>query len=113
MRSPDWKQMTTWLFWALAAALAIVAFTMLRRTPATDAAQAEWQRFCRKLARRGVQRRPAEGPLAFAARAAAAFPARAPDVAAIRDLYLDLRYGPAPGADRLPALRSRVRAFRP
>jgi transglutaminase-like putative cysteine protease len=113
MRSPDWKQMTTWLFWALGLALAIVAFSMLRRTPATDPAQAQWQRFCRKLARRGVARRPAEGPLAYAARAAAAYPARAGDVASIRDLYLDLRYGPHPQRERLDALRRRVRAFRP
>jgi transglutaminase-like putative cysteine protease len=113
MRSPDWKQMTTWLFWAVGLALAIVAFSMLRRTPATDPAQAQWQRFCGKLARRGVARGAAEGPLAYAARVAAAYPARASDVASIRDLYLDLRYGPRPERSRIDDLRRRVRAFRP
>jgi transglutaminase-like putative cysteine protease len=113
MRTPDWKQMTTWLFWMVAAALAVVAFTMLRRGPATDPAQAEWQRFCRKLARRGLSRRPAEGPLQYAQRVAGALPGSAGDVASIRDLYLDLRYGPAPDRTRLQTLRQRVRAFRP
>jgi transglutaminase-like putative cysteine protease len=113
MRSPDWKQMTAWLFWALVATIAVVAVTMLRRRPEADPARAEWERFCRKLARRGVTRQPAEGPLAFAARAAQALPGRAGDVAAIRDLYLDLRYGPAPRDEGLGVLRQRVRAFRP
>jgi hypothetical protein len=113
MRSPDWKQMTTWLFWMVAAAIAIVAAAMLRRGPAADPAQAEWQRFSRKLGRRGLARRPAEGPLEYAGRAAAALPAHTAEIASIRDLYLDLRYGPAPERERLAALRQRIRAFRP
>lgn len=113
MHSPDWKRMTTWLFWMVAAAVAIVAFAMLRRGPASDPAQAEWLRFCRKLARRGVARRPAEGPLEFARRASAALPAHAGEVAAISGLYLDARYGPAPGPGVLDGLRRRVRDFRP
>jgi len=113
MRSPDWKQMTTWLFWIVGAILAVVALAMLRRGRPGDPAQAEWQRFCRKLERRGLARRPSEGPLEYATRIAAALPARAAEVARIRDLYVDLRYGPAPGPEPLTALRAHVRAFRP
>jgi transglutaminase-like putative cysteine protease len=113
MRTPDWKRMTTWLFWIVGGILAVVALTMLRRGRPGDPAQAEWQRFCRKLARRGLARRPSEGPLAYAKRVATALPAHAADVASIRDLYVELRYGPAPGRAPLDALRARVRAFRP
>jgi transglutaminase-like putative cysteine protease len=112
MKSPDWKQMTYYLFWLVAGVIAIVAAGMLRRGPAPDPAQAEWMRFCRKLERHGLERRASEGPAAYAARVARARPARAADVAVISSLYLDLRYGPAPAPGLLGELRARVRAFR-
>lgn len=112
MRSPDWRQMSTLLFWILGILILVVAATMLRRTRLADPAQAAWSVFCRKLARRGTARAPGEGPADFAVRAAQAHPAYAAEVAAIGALYLELRYGPSPGAHLLAQLRRRVRAFR-
>ena len=51
-----------------------------------------WGAFCRKLARRGTRKRPGEGPLDFARRAAAEQPALEPKINAIADLYIAARY---------------------
>ncbi len=59
----------------------------------------------------GLERRPEEGPLDFAARAAAARPDLKPAAEEITALYVDPRYGP--GAGDLAELRRRVGAFRP
>ena len=54
----------------------------------------------------------AEGPRAFAARAASEQPHVAADVAEISDLYVSLRYGAAPDPPSLALLRRRVREFK-
>lgn len=77
-----------------------------RRIRARDPASLAYQRFCRKLAARGVERRAQEGPLDFARRASTALPALAGQIEAITADYLAVRYG-AENA-RLPALRRRV-----
>jgi protein-glutamine gamma-glutamyltransferase len=67
-----------------------------------------WQRFCRRLARAGLPRRPDEGPLDYARRAAARWPESATLFTALGDAYARLRYGP-PDGDRV-ALIERMRA---
>jgi hypothetical protein len=57
-----------------------------------DPVTRSWRRFCRKLARRGMLRRPAEGPRDFAHRAAAELPQLAPQITAIAELYVELQY---------------------
>jgi hypothetical protein len=86
---------------------------MLRRSHDEDPVVKAWRRFCAKLARRGTERRLSEGPRAFAARAAAEQPQAAGDVAAIGELYVRLRYRPAPDPTLVAALQQRVRDFRP
>jgi hypothetical protein len=113
LSSPSWQTITALLIAAsgvVGAALAAVVLLRLR-TAASDPVQRTWLRFCRKLERLGCRRRPAEGPLDFALRAAAALPAAAEQIVAIARLYVQLRYAQAgPG---LRSLRARVRAFRP
>jgi len=72
-----------------------------------------YQRFCSKLARRGLSRAPAEGPRDFADRVIMRCPDLAAEVALINRLYTALRYGPAPAAATIAQLRRRIRAFRP
>ncbi|CAG2154238.1 transglutaminaseTgpA domain-containing protein [Cupriavidus plantarum] len=71
-----------------------------------DPLQAMYARFCRELAKRGYERGAAEGPQAFAQRAAAAMPQAAPALHAFTAEYVRLRYGapPAAGPGSLAAL---------
>jgi len=71
-----------------------------------------YERFCHKLARRGLVRAPHEAPLDFANRVARAQPALAGAAMEITEMYELLRYRPQRGGPTLNALRRRVRAFR-
>ncbi len=110
----------TWqtLAFILAGTTAIItlafAYTMLRhlRRRSRDPAAAAYERFCRKLARRGATREPSEGPVAFAARASSLLPERTTDIGCITDLYVKLRYGRLTGADAVRELRNRVRSLK-
>jgi protein-glutamine gamma-glutamyltransferase len=112
MPSPSWEKMAMTLFWLVGLVVACFSLWMLRRTREQDPVARAWRRFCQKLARHGTERRRAEGPRAFAARAAAEQPHVAADVAEISDLYVSLRYGAAPDLASLAMLRQRVREFR-
>lgn len=77
-----------------------------------DAASREYARFCRKLARAGISRRPSEGPRQLQQRAARALPTLADAISGITDLYVRLRYRDTRlRADRLARLRRAVRRF--
>jgi transglutaminase-like putative cysteine protease len=67
----------------------------------------------RRLRRRGLERGPAEGPVAFLDRAAAVCPDLAGDLSSIRGLYAGLRYGPRPSEDDLRRLKHLVNRLRP
>ena len=66
-----------------------------------------------RLARRGVTRRPAEGPVDYLHRAMAHCPDLRLDLEAIRELYVALRYGPAPANEDLQRLKYKVGRLRP
>jgi len=89
---------------------AIFAFRDLRATR-QDAVRAAYDRFCRKLARRGLPRHPAEGPLVYARRAAQWKPGAAPAITAITKSYIALRYGAEQGPDELREFLNQVRRF--
>lgn len=72
-----------------------------------------WSRACRRLARVGVARRPAEGPRDFARRVATERPADAAAFDEITRLYTALRYGDADETRHLAALKTAVARFRP
>lgn len=101
------------LVFGLALLFAAYALRLLtaRRAP-TDAAARLYQRFCAKLAKHGISRRPSEGPLDFAARAAQRLPRHARTIQLISRLYSLLRYAPRHPPHTLTQLRTQVRAFR-
>ncbi len=108
----DWRGMTFGLVIAVAIILFGVALGLfVRRAPATDPARAAYDRFCRKLGRRGIIREASEGPIDYAHRATALCPERAREIEAITDLYVRLRYS-ARQAD-LNHLKAGVRHFHP
>lgn len=114
--SVDWKAMVTLLVAGIIFVLLVIAFLLLRplqRQGKKDPAQAAYQRFCRKLARHGMTRKPEEGAQDFSRRTRQQHPELGPAVANITSLYQRLRYAPHPPADSLQRLQAAVRKFRP
>lgn len=72
-----------------------------------------YQRYCDKLARRGLPRAAHEGPDHYARRVSRVRPELARQVLAISALYIALRYGRRDVHTWLPRLRREVRAFHP
>ena len=84
----------------------------LRLSPG-DPVTRSWRRFCRKLARCGSVLAAAEGPRDFARRAAREQPELAQQIAAITQLYVELRYAGAAAPAQARRLRELIRAFNP
>jgi len=90
--------------------LGLLALWLFARRVRRDPVRAAYATFCARLARRGLTRRPAEGPRDFAARVAAQRPDLRESVHQITRDYEALRYGR--GGDPRP-LQRRVALFRP
>lgn len=114
MGAPDWKSLTAALaFGAGVLLLAFVAWTLWRLRPiAANEVQAAYLKFCAKLARQGLPRRPNEGPRHYAERVAKLKPELAPAVAAVIQLYIQLRYGTLGDPQAVARLRKRVAEFK-
>ncbi len=110
----SWRELGLGLVAAVSALLGGFALFMLRprRGGREDAPLRSYRRFCRKLARVGLERGEAEGPRDFAVRVAAQRPDLAVAAGEITALYIAARYG-AGTEDGLRELRRRVAAFRP
>ena len=89
---------------------AVYSLVLIRRRPKDPTAML-YQRFCAKLAKRGIVRAPAEGPQDFAARAALLLPQCAAQIYSISQLYSALRYAAQHPPHALVLLRNRIRAF--
>ena len=112
MRDADWRALTAALFSILGLmTLALLAWS-LRRLKGPDPVQKAWRVFCRKLATRGVERSPHEGPRDYAARAARALPSARRSILRIGSLYIALRYGADASAAGVARLRRMVRELR-
>jgi len=90
---PPWQLVVVAAVMILAWGMAILAVGRLRRSRYLPELVL-WQRVCKRLARSGLERRPDEGPLDYARRAAARWPELAPLLTRIGDTYARLRYGP-------------------
>lgn len=112
MPSPDWQSMGAAL--ATLSGLTLLALTAwnLRSRLRLDPAARLWARVGRRLTRRGLPRRPEEGPLDYADRVAAALPRLAPEITEIATCYARVRYGNG-SAKQLAELRRLVASFRP
>ncbi|MDQ5908344.1 MAG: protein-glutamine gamma-glutamyltransferase [Pseudomonadota bacterium] len=109
----DWWEMTVAMIGMLSGLGVIFLVWRWRSRLPPDPVARAWQRFCTRLARRGLPRGPHEGPLDFTERAAAQRPERAESIREIGKLYARLRYGAsAPSAEvrRLQQLTWRFRA---
>ncbi|MDZ7751593.1 MAG: DUF3488 and transglutaminase-like domain-containing protein [Gammaproteobacteria bacterium] len=107
----DWRQLGISLLIMVSLALGGVALWLIHRGRGRhDRARRLYDRLCRKLARRGVECRPTEGPIHLGQRAAVRLPAVRAELEGIIDEYVRLRYG---HGGSLPELARRVRRFRP
>jgi len=113
VRQPNWETMTLMLFWSVAGVVLLTALWLLRGIRRGDAVQRTWLRFCDKLAREGLARARAEGPLDYASRVARTLPASEDAARAIAALYVDQRYGPGPDARSIARLKRLVQEFSP
>lgn len=111
MRDADWRSLTATLFTFLGALTLVLLVWSLKRLARPDPVQQAWRAFCRKLARRGVERAPWEGPRDYAVRAARALPAARRSILRIGALYIALRYGAHATSPAVTRLRQRVREF--
>ena len=111
---------TTWrtlaVLLVIFAGIAVLIGTALTlrelRANRVDPVKAAYERFCRKLARRGLPRGVAEGPRAYACRAGEMRPELAPAVEDITSRYIALRYGHERAVDAaVQAFKRRVRTF--
>jgi len=92
--------------------LVLLAFLLRSvRARVRDPVRMAYLRFCEKLERQGLPRHPAEGPMDYARRLARARPELDPAIAAITNLYVELRYGTATGVPVLREFQSRVERF--
>ncbi|HZV55303.1 MAG TPA: DUF3488 and transglutaminase-like domain-containing protein [Rhodocyclaceae bacterium] len=115
MPQPDWRAMTAVLAVLCGIALLTLTAWTLRNRRRPDPAVAQWQELSRRLGRRGLARRPTEGPFDYGERIAAALPDIATEMRAITTLFCQLRYGKE-GENRsrlIVELRRRVASFRP
>lgn len=97
------------VLWGVSGLFLLAALPLLwqQRKPKPDPVQAQWQRVCDRLARHGCPRGPAEGPMAYAERAAAQFPQAAEALRQAAAGYVALRYGRDDGDAQARAERLR------
>jgi transglutaminase-like putative cysteine protease len=112
---PDWRALGLGMAGSLAAFfVGLSAYLAWRfRPPARDWPARLHDVVRRRLVRRGLHPHASEGPVAFLERAEAACPDLAADLAQIRDVYVDLRYGPLPTEADLRRLKHLVNRLRP
>jgi transglutaminase-like putative cysteine protease len=114
---PRWREVFTVGLIGLCVCLLGTALALgwnVRRQRRRDAAQLEFDKFCRRLRRFEVAvPAPAEGPRAYATRATQRLPFAAAEIERIVQTYLRARYERDESGQALDRLRELVRAFRP
>jgi len=108
----DWRGLVTLLFSGMLLIFGLIALRLLRKDPEKrDPAVIAYEKFCRKLAKRGIVRNPAEGFTNFSHRARQQNPELGPVIAKITALYQRLRYAPHPPTNSLKRLQLTIRQF--
>jgi len=114
LQDTDWRALGIALILSLAGFFTALSLWLAWRfRPHNDDAVARaYQRLCRKLARRDLERAAHEGPNDYLQRVAAQQPQLGAAVGEIRELYIGLRYGPNPQNTQLRRLKIAVRQLR-
>jgi transglutaminase-like putative cysteine protease len=109
-REIHYSELTIMLIASLGGIILVVALLSFRsRLPAeTDPAQKLYNRFCTRLARRGIERMSSEGPLDFAARAAQHYPAQQSAIDLITGIYINSRYRSRVQPDQIEKMKGLI-----
>ena len=108
----DWRFLSAGMIVISLALLVFFARILFRDLKKVDdQALLLYKKFCRKLARKGLNRRSAEGPQDFAKRAANKFVQLRAQIADITSLYIAVRY--ADQKEVVSRLKSAVNSFHP
>lgn len=97
---------------AVSLTLGVILIALMRDTPKQDALDALYARFCRRLARAGLPRRPHEGPRDYGQRVIADRPDLGGPVRRFLAIYIPARYGVADSADAPTRLGAILRELR-
>ncbi len=108
----DLKTMLYGLLVSLFVLTCLLSWVLLRQQRAKpDRLLLAYQRYCRKLAKCGLHRNPAEGELSFAERAKQQLPEHAEAIQQITALYLKLRYGKQSSTQDWILLTNKINVF--
>ena len=83
-----------------------------RQAQASDPLDRAWANFSARLARHGLGRHPAEGPLDYGHRLAQALPGHAAEITDITTRYANLRYRPPATPEAVRELKRRIRTLK-
>ncbi len=110
----DWHKLA-WVFVVLVGGLFLVitAFVLIPRHKQIDPVLKNYQRFCRKLARRGLLKSDNETASAFAQRVKTCRPDLSKKIDLITQLYSHLRYAGSDNQKQLLYFRKQVTEFKP
>ena len=108
------SDLVIWLVVLMTSAGSMVAWWVIRQQPASrkDVIKMYYDRFCRKLARAGVQHRSNEGATEFMMRVARIMPSKQRELAMITNDYERLRYGGDSGAQVVKRYIRAVKRFK-
>ncbi len=98
---------------AVSLTLGLILLALLRDRTQPDPLDAHYARFCKRLARAGLPRRPGEGPSDFGQRVMTQRPDLTPPVSRFLTLYIPARFGPRQSRETIGLLASQLRGFRP
>lgn len=110
----DWQQIIGLMFGLIfLILLPVAAHLLLHQTAATDPVNRLYQRFCQRMARRGLPLKVGEGPVDYANRIIEQRPEWVLPVQKITALYTALRYAKASDHKQYLALKNQVADFKP
>lgn len=115
MSEATWQNMAIALLVVAGLVVLVLAGIILwrLRTAPHDPVQKAYRKFCGKLAKDGLARRPAEGPQDYALRLAQTKPQQAEPIRSISELYIALRYGTLSDKLAVKRLQLLVSEFEP
>ncbi len=108
----DIKTLVYWMIATIASITAMLCWFLFYQKPKTaDKVLAVYNRFCKKLAKHGLDRGTGEGVKDFAERAKTKLPEQAADIDQITAIFIKLRYGRTAGDEDLQQLKTLVGLF--
>ena len=110
MPNVNWQNMVLWLTISIGLALLIISGTLLYHRQKIDPVVRLYQKFCNIMSRKGLTRKPSEGPLDFAKRAKQHYPQYSDTIETINQLYINLHYGDQSAS--LDELQRKIKLFK-